>query len=310
MKAWKRTLKNLLIVFQINNMALLGQYKKKIKSSKNIAKLTRAMQLVAASKMKKAQLYAMAGKEYADGVYKLSSLVTHHYDEGTHRLTGKGNIINSGRSLFVLIAPEKGLCGGLITNLSKFIYKEYVGVGKNCDFVVIGKKAKQVAKRFNLNVIADFDLGVSGPKYDMVPPISRIIEERFITNKNYKVRAIYSEFVNTMEQSPVSKVLLPMEVNDDKNSSNGFNEVGDYKFEPDVQSIANPLLEIYLEVEIYQLLLEAYASEQSARMVAMKNATDNANGLIDELTVEYNKVRQSAITNELLDIQNAVVVTS
>jgi F-type H+-transporting ATPase subunit gamma len=113
-----------------------------------------------------------------------------------------------------------------------------------------------------------------------------------------------------MEQIPSSKTLLPLVINDEGNKKDKNEFMSDFKFEPSIDSIAGPLFEMYLEVEIYQLLLEAYASEQSARMVAMKNATDNAKGLIEELTVEFNKVRQAGITNELLDIQNSVSINN
>jgi F-type H+-transporting ATPase subunit gamma len=288
-------------------MALIGAFKKKIKSAKNIAKITRAMQLVAASKMKKAQNSALSGKEYADGVYSLSGLVAKYYDEDTNKLVNKDNK-KAAKTMIVLVAPEKGLCGSLITNLSKFVYK-IMAEEKDSEFLVIGKKAKQITARLRGNLIADFEMGVSSPKYDMVPPIARIIEERFIGGLNDKVVVVYSEFINTMEQKPKVKSLLPLTI--EEGVSNDKPEyLSDYKFEPSLGEIANPLFEMYLETEIYQLLLESYASEQSARMVAMKNATDNASSLIEDLTVEFNKARQSAITNELLDIQNAVTLSS
>lgn len=325
-------------------MALIGAFKKKIKSAKNIAKITRAMQLVAASKMKKAQNSALSGKEYADGVYSLSGLVSKYYDEETNKLVTKENK-KEAKTMIVLIAPEKGLCGALVTNLSKFVYNviqenqghkptdeldadmsssinkgnstskvvggrhKIMNEEKNPEFLVIGKKAKQIASRLRSNIIADFEMGVSSPKYDMVPPIARIIEDRFTGGLNDRVIVVYSEFINTMEQRPKTKNLLPLTI--EEGVSNDKPEyLSDYKFEPSLEEIANPLFEMYLEIEIYQLLLESYASEQSARMVAMKNATDNASSLIEDLTVEFNKARQSAITNELLDIQNAVALSS
>jgi len=288
-------------------MALIGQYKKKIKFAKNIAKITKAMQLIAASKMKKAQLSALSGKEYADGVHSMLLMISDKLAEDTHKLAKKNQ---SGKTLILVIAPEKGLCGGLVTNLSKYLTK-IANDEKSPDFLVIGKKAKQIVARIFGSVIAGFDLGVSSPSYDLVPPIARIIEERFVGGQNNKVVVVYSDFVNTMEQETTIKVLLPLSIKDRLVRSDGISEFGsDYVFEPSVSEVANPLLEMYLEVEIYQLLLESFASEQSARMMAMKNATDNAKSLIEGLTVELNKVRQSTITNELLDIQNAVSIIS
>jgi F-type H+-transporting ATPase subunit gamma len=292
-------------------MALIGQYRKKIKSAKNIAKITKAMQLVAASKMKRAQVMASSGKEYAGGIIDLSNLLSKHLNKEIHPLIGDAKDPNA-KTLVVLIAPEKGLCGGLVTNLSRYLTLVISQEGKNCEFIVVGNKAKQAARRMGLEPIAEFELGLSYPKYEIVPPIANLVEDKFMSGDVKKVVVVFAEFINTMLQTPQSKTLLPLQLtsqNVDSVETNIENKK-DYIFEPSAKEIVNPLLEMYLEVEIYQLLLEAYASEQSARMVAMKNATDNATGLIDELTVEFNKVRQAAITNEILDIGNANMILS
>lgn len=294
-------------------MAIVGLYRKKIRSAKNIEKLTRAMQLVAASKMKKAQTMALSGKDYAVGLSDMTNLLSAYVGSELNSLVGKPLNADS-PPLTVLIAPQKGLCGGLVTNLTRFVFKEISeGSSKKTDFVAIGNKAKLIARRLKLNVIAEFDLELSYPKYDFVPPVAGIIKDRFISGQSSKVNIIFAEFINTMVQVPQKRTLLPLNLNMGEEpvevSSKDVNKK-EYIFEPTPESIVNPLLEMYLEVEIYQILLESYASEQSARMVAMKNATDNAAGLISDLTIDFNKARQASITNEILDIANANVTLS
>lgn len=285
-------------------MASIRQYRKKIKSAKNIAKLTYAMQLVAASKMKKAQEQAEAGKEYSKGVTELSYLLTKSQDLARQPLLRR-RIMD--KSLIVLIAPEKGLCGSLITNLAKKVLS-LTRQQKDCEFLTVGRKGAQIVKRLGGVTVAHFDLGLSSPKYEIVPPIARVVEETFTTGSVGKVTFVFSEFVNTLRQEPQERILLPLnlvsEERPDVSTSTSLGEF--YLFEPSPEEIANSLLEMYLEVQIYQILLEAYASEQSARMIAMKNATDNAKDLIEQLSLEYNKVRQASITSEILDIGNAV----
>lgn len=283
-------------------MASIRQFRKKIKSAKNIAKLTRAMQLVAASKMKRAQEAASRGKDYTNGMIDLSFLLSNYLDPSLHPLLQTLNT-DQAKDLIVLIAPEKGLCGSLVTNLSKKVLVVTEGA-RDVEFVAIGRKADRIVQKLGGEIIAQFQLGLSLPKYEIVPPIARVVEERFLARLSRKVTFVYSEFVNTMTQVPVEKVLLPLTLvrNEEIDAISQKN----YLFEPSPKTIVDSFLGIYLEVQIYQILLEAYASEQSARMIAMKNATDNATGLIDQLSLEYNKLRQAAITNEILDIGNAV----
>lgn len=292
-------------------MASVRTYRKKIKSAKSIAKITKAMQLVAASKMKKAQISAASGKEYSAGIIELASVLSNFLDAKLHPLLSAVDS-DSKKQLIVLVAPEKGLCGGLVTNLTRFLNKYIEVVGRNnVELVAIGKKAKLAAKRMSANVIAEFEIGLSSPSYELVPPIARLIEDRYLDGGLSQVTVVYPDFVNTMVQTPKSLVLLPLQKQLAKDIEEEQVKVDyQYKFEPDPKSIVDPLLGMYLETEIYQILLESFASEQSARMVAMKNATDNAESLIDTLSIEYNKMRQSGITNEILDIGNASAVVA
>ncbi|OGM60082.1 ATP synthase F1 subunit gamma [Candidatus Woesebacteria bacterium RIFCSPLOWO2_01_FULL_39_10] len=288
-------------------MSSVRQFRKKIKSAKNIAKLTRAMQFVAASKMKKAQEQAAGGKDYVNGLISLSYLLSNYLDPKLHPLLQSGS--EEGKVIIVLVAPEKGLCGSLVTNLSKKLILAVEAIGKQrIEFITVGKKANQVIRRIGGEIIAEFTLGLSSPKYETVPPIANLIEERFRDGLASRVVFIFSEFVNTLNQVPTERTLLPLKPTYDDTREEPNNK--DYLFEPSAKEVVEPFLEMYLEVEIYQILQESYAAEQSARMVAMKNATDNAQSLIGDLSLEYNKVRQSIITAEILDIGNAVGMLS
>ncbi len=290
-------------------MASIGKYRKKIKSAKNIAKITKAMQLVAASKMKKAQNMALSGKEYSDGISNLTSILSRYMDKSLHPLIR--NSVNSGSGrLVVLIAPEKGLCGSLVTNLGRYIRRLITSEQKRVEAVVVGNKAKQIAARLNLQVVAQFPLGLSYPTFDLAVPIARFIEEKFISGSFGSIDVVYAEFINTMFQEAKHETLLPLDVASNGSENMVQKQKGQYVFEPTASDIVNSLLKMYLETKIYHILLEAYASEQSARMVAMKGATDNAKSLIGDLTLEFNKVRQSVITSEILDIGNAAMAVS
>jgi F-type H+-transporting ATPase subunit gamma len=281
-------------------MASIRQYRKKIKSAKNIVKITRAMQMVAASKMKRAQDAALKGRAYSDGIRSLSSMLSRYIDHSTHPLL-LSNLGRTGKELVLIVAPEKGLCGGLITDLARFVHKVYTDIDiSSSQFIVVGKKAKNIVNMFGGSIIAEFSFGTGMPKYEVTPPLAKFIEEKFISGEVDNVKVIFSEFVNTTTQKPVQKLLLPLNVIEEKEVVQSYSE--DFLFEPSIKEIADPLLEMYMEIGIYQILLESYASEQSARMVAMKNATDNAQSLTNVLNLEYNKSRQAGITSEIIDM--------
>jgi F-type H+-transporting ATPase subunit gamma len=287
-------------------MSAIAKYRKKIKSAKNIAKITKAMQMVAASKMRRAQDSATRSKVYTSELVNLSSILSSQIDESVHPLLRKSSTT---RDLIVIIAPEKGLCGSLVTNISRKLL-EIIGStdASKTDFIVVGKKARHIVGKMSGNIIGEFILGVSQPTYEIVPPITRLIEKEFVDGVVGRVVCLYTEFHTTINQETLYKVLLPLSLagNDilEKSVENGYK--GYIKFEPSADVVCTEFLSMFLETEIYQLLLESYASEQSARMVAMKNATDNAKSLMSQLTLEYNKKRQEMITSEIIDIGNAI----
>lgn len=267
-------------------------FRKKIKSAKNIAKITRAMQMVAASKMRKAQDQAKSSRSYSDGISELSSMLYGQIDPDIHPLLG---IKNMGiKELVIVVGSEKGLCGGMLTGLSRYLLNLYPETD-NLDFVTVGRKAKNVVNSVWGKIVAEFPLGLSQPKFEIVPPVSRFVSEKYINGDYKKITIIFMSFINTMLQEPMAKTLLPL------SPAELLRTEPRYTIEPSAEAISTSLLSMYLEVEIYQFFLEAYASEQSARMVAMKNATDNAQQLISDLTLEYNKARQANITAEIID---------
>ncbi len=290
-------------------MASIRLYRKKIKSAKNIAKITKAMQMVAASKMKRAQVMAETSRDYSSGIMNLSNIISSRLDSSTHPLL-MSKMVGSEGEMIILIAPEKGLCGALLTNMVRCIIKLYSPQAiKNIRFIAIGKKAKYIITRIGGTILAEFNIGLSQPSYDIVSPIAHLISESFIKGDIGKVSVLYNEFINTMTQKPIQKTLLPLTMISEESNKVAQNlQNTDMIFEPSAKDITDSLLERYLEIEIYQFLLEAFASEQSARMVAMKNATDNAKGLISDLTIKYNKARQAGITAEIIDIASASMI--
>ncbi|MBI1919391.1 ATP synthase F1 subunit gamma [Candidatus Microgenomates bacterium] len=271
-------------------MANLITLNRRIKVSKNIAKTTRAMQMVAASKTKKAQANTLKTRPYADKLaFMVKNLLGRLPEDFSHPyLTSEQK---AKKTLLVAISPDKGLCGSLISNLRRELiaFKD----GKNLTFLTVGKKlASRVAGE---KVIADFPMGVSQPEFSQIVPIVKIIGEF------NEVFVLYAKFENFFTQKVTIEKLLPIQIEDAKPAVSGQ----DYLFEPNTARVLESLLPHYLESRLFQLVQESFASEQVARMIAMQNATDNAQDVIEELTLAYNKARQEKITNEILDIARA-----
>ncbi len=274
-------------------MASILALKRRIKTAGNVSKTTKAMQMIAASKLKKAQDSAVLSRPYVEKLSNLSkNLSTKIENDNLHPYMKENQLENS---LYIIISPDKGLSGSLVSNLLREVYQ--ISKNKNDYFITIGKKAESGVFSLNKEVLATFPFGTSLPQFSVVYPIVKIINEYFLTGKISSVKIISTRFTSVFTQSPTIKTILPIKFEGE--SKNGNNVM---LFEPAVSELLPSLLEHYLEMEIYQSLLENYASEQAARMVAMKNATDNATDIIKELKLEYNKIRQEKITNEILDI--------
>ncbi len=295
-------------------MANLRDIRRRIKSVKNTAQITRAMQLVAAAKMKKAQDQALAGRDYADLLNQVLVNLKENVGEEAHALlqTREG-----GKELVLVISTDKGLCGALNTNLGKKVRAE---VPKDADIVTVGRKLRNQLGKAGRNMVADFEVKDPVPFAD-ARPIAKFLTKAFLEGGYSKVSVAFSNYINVMRQEPTIVQLLPISTAalGEKQDYEGMgkdvkvNETNhaaalsnDYLFEPSGKDVLDTLLPLYINFQVYQMLVESRASEHSARMVAMKGATDNAKKFIKELTLEYNKLRQAAITAELLEITTAM----
>ncbi len=281
-------------------MANLLLLKKRITTAQNVSKTTRAMQMIATSKLKRAQDAALQSRPYVDKISTISKELTSKVsNENTHEYMQKNKNIN--KSLVILLAPDKGLCGGLLYNLIKETM-EFDSKHKPY-YITVGKKAEIIVSKISKDIIASFPFTTSLPPFDMVYPIARIIDEYYLTKKVSDVKIISAKFINLFTQNVLVTNILPLEINDELEK----NKSPFTLFEPNISDILPTLLKQYMEMIIYQNLLETYASEQAARAIAMKNATDNAATVIDDLKLEYNKTRQEKITNEILDISGSSI---
>jgi F-type H+-transporting ATPase subunit gamma len=294
-------------------VANLRDIRRRIKSVKNTAQITRAMQLVAAAKMKKAQDQALAGRDYADLLNQVLVNLKENTGEEAHPLL---ELREGGKELVLVISTDKGLCGALNTNLGKKIRAD---VPKDAEFVTVGRKLRNQLGKAGREMVADFEVKDPVP-FSEARPIAKFLTKAFLEGGYSKVSVAFSNYINVMRQEPEVVQLLPISTASlgEKQAYEGMGEstVGetnraaalakDYLFEPSGPEVLDTLLPLYINFQVYQMLVESRASEHSARMVAMKGATDNAKKFIKELTLEYNKLRQAAITAELLEITTAM----
>jgi F-type H+-transporting ATPase subunit gamma len=277
-------------------MANIRLIKQRIKGVKNIAKITKAMEMIAASRMKKAQERGLAGRPYSEKITEVIAALAAlpHGGEILHPLLMRRD---EKKIAVVHITPDRGLCGGLVGNINRltlnFMNEKEVPV----ILITVGRKGFDFMRRFGQDIRAEFiELG-DKPSYADVLPIARLVMDDFQSGFVDAVYIAYGQFVSTAVQRPVMMPLLPVEPAELPTSQNV-----EPIYEPEAAGVLGSLLPRFVEMLIYHSILEAIASEQSARMVAMRNATDNANELIGDLTLAYNKARQEAITMELLDI--------
>ncbi|MCX6970059.1 MAG: ATP synthase F1 subunit gamma [Verrucomicrobia bacterium] len=283
-------------------MANLRDIRRRIKSVKNTAQITKAMQMVAASKMRKAQQAAINGRDYAQLMNRVIVSLRDTVDPTTHPLLARREVKHE---LVLLFSTDKGLCGGLNTNL----FREAMEFNpETTSFVSVGRKGTQFLARMNRKMLADFPLR-DHPNFLETKSISKFCMEKFLDGTVDKVTVLFPMFVNTLSQVPKAMPLLPLTSFEEIGLTNEYGEVtsleGGILFEPAAESVLDAILPAYIHFGVYQTLLGTRASEQSARMVAMKSATDNARNLVKDLTLEYNKARQASITNEILEISTA-----
>ena len=272
------------------------QVGKKIKSFGNVKKITNAMQLVSAVKMKKAQLAAQDGRPYQELL-----------EEAIHNLTKKGGAVESvyltkpndknTKKLMIVVTSNKGLCGAFNFNLIRSIQKD---IQKDSTFITIGKKGTVLISHLGGSVLADFS---SSSLLDSVSAVFQLALDGYLKGTYSEVVLVYNKFISTLKSEPVVKTILPVSIkgtHDDKNVMEA-----DYTVEPSPQVVLDALLKSFIEEQIRFAIVESEAGEHSARMVAMKNATDNAANVIYNLTLLKNKLRQQSITYELLDMITA-----
>jgi F-type H+-transporting ATPase subunit gamma len=283
-------------------MATLRQIQRRIRSIQSTAKTTRAMSLVAASKMRRAQQMALANRPYADQLrYLLADVVDslgsiEGLGENLPPLLERREVKTHG---VLVLTADRGLCGGLNTNLLRQA-TTYVA-GKDAKIISVGRKGGDFFARTKVEVLGRFTQLGDYPSYDDVRPISVLAVQAFVSGEVDSVSIVYPRFVNTVVQRPEVLELLPLTAPEDHVAK----EV-EYIYEPQAADVLVQLLTRYVEIQVYRAVLEMAASEQSARMVAMRNATDAANEMIQELTLLRNKLRQEQITKELLDITGGV----
>ena len=290
-------------------MANTRDIRRRIKSIRGTAQITKAMQMVAASKMRKAQQHALAGRPYAELMNKVLVSLQKRTNPQLHPLL---EIRPLKKELVLIISTDKGLCGGLNTNL----FREAANFDQSkTAFVVSGKKARQFIARTRRELLADFELK-DAPSFVESKPLSKFCLEKFLRREVDKVSVLYTHFINTISQRAVVQTLLPISSFDlPKGGSieepkQDLDPMLGYVFEPKAEELLGFVLPYYIQFQVFQMILDARASEHSARMVAMKNATDNAEQFIKDLTLEYNKMRQAGITTELLEIATAQMALS
>lgn len=274
------------------NLQLL---KRRIKTSKNVSQIAKAMEMMSASKIKKAQKTVENNKPYARKLELLTGKLIHGVKgKKFHHPYIDGN--KSEKKLLIVISPDRGLCGSLNTNLFKSVLTQD---SKNTMLITIGKKVELLATRLSFEFIAAFPMGTTIPRYSNVFDLIRLIDELYKSEKVGSVELLFTEFKSFFIQTPKIQKILPIDTATIAEDENYF-----HIYEPSPYELLKTLLPQYLEVSLYNSLLEAYTSEQVARMIAMQNAKNNANDIATYYTLAYNKTRQEKITNEILDLSN------
>jgi F-type H+-transporting ATPase subunit gamma len=283
-------------------MANIRLIRRRIKGIQSTAKITRAMEMIAASKMRKAQERGLAGHPYSEKITQvLAALAALPLEEqARHPLLQRRQPV--AKISVVHITPDRGLTGGLVGGINRKTASFILEQGVPVVLITVGRKGFDFMRRNGQNIIAEFTKLGDRPGLIDTLPISRIVIDDFSSAAVDEVYLAYSRFVSTMVQEPVLRRILPVEPAPIPSPQNV-----DYIYEPGPTTVLGGLLPRFVEMQVFHAILESIASEQSARMVAMRNATDSANELVDELTLIYNKTRQEMITAELLDITGGAV---
>jgi F-type H+-transporting ATPase subunit gamma len=279
-------------------MASQREIRRRIGSAKNIKQITRAMQFVAASKLRRAQDSTLASRPYREKLDEVIADLAAVLSGSDHPLLAGRRIDQAHNRLIVIITSDRGLAGALNTNAIRFVAHEITEHPGDLKVATVGRKGRDAMRRSRVPIAAHFEGFGDRPAFADVLPLARLVTDDFVVGTYDRVDVVYSRFVSTLVQKPVIEQLLPVVATDDTEGIPG----NQFIFEPNPAAFLQALLPRYVATRLFQAVLEAKASEESSRMVAMKNATENAQELIEDLTLSYNKVRQSNITREMIEI--------
>jgi F-type H+-transporting ATPase subunit gamma len=276
-------------------MASQRDIRRRIGSVKNIKQITRAMQFVAASKLKRAQDATLAARPYSEKLDEVLADLAAVLTGDDHPLLAD---TASGKRLIVLITTDRPLSGPLNTNVVRFVARDIVDTPGELAVITVGRKGRDAMRRTHVPLEAHFATFGDRPTFADVLPLARLVTDDFLAGTYGRVDIVYSHWVSTLVQRPTLLTILPVRPAEDTDGIPG----NQFIFEPSASAVLEQLLPRYVATRIFQAVLEAKASEESSRMVAMKNATENAEELIEDLTLSYNKVRQANITREMIEI--------
>ncbi|HAT7073322.1 TPA: F0F1 ATP synthase subunit gamma [Legionella pneumophila] len=281
-------------------MAGAKEIRSKISSINKTRKITRAMEMVAASKMRKTQERMRASKPYANKIYEVIKHIARAASEYRHPFMSEREIKRIG---IIVVTTDRGLCGGLNSNLFRETIRtirNWQEHGKEVDIAVVGRKGQAFFRRVGGNILGSIDHLGDTPSINDFIGVVKIMLDAYYNGTIDSLHIVYNEFINTMTQKPFVKQLLPLPKSEEDKKTLGHH--WDYIYEPEAKELLDEILERYIELQVYQAVVENIACEQAAKMIAMKSATDNAGDLIKEFQLAYNKARQAAITQELAEI--------
>ena len=289
-------------------MATLREIKRRIRGVKNIAQVTRALEAVSASRVRRAQAQVLATRPYAQQAWEVLTSLALQAGAGAniHPLLARRPVKAAG---LIVITSDRGLCGPYNINVMRQALEFIRDRQSPVQVISVGRKGRELLVRSGQNVVAEFSNLSSAPSVLEISPIGRVAVDDFLAGRIDEVYVAYTDFINTLQQRATLKRLLPLEIEGERMMSEytagaqeGRLARREYLYEPSRQALLNTLIPRFIEMQVYQAIVESLASEHSARMVAMRNATDSARDLVGQLTLTYNKARQQSITSELLDI--------
>jgi F-type H+-transporting ATPase subunit gamma len=287
-------------------MASAREVRLRIRSVKNIAQVTRALQAVSRSKVRRAMQAVTATRPYATKAWQvLTHIAGQPGHQNLHELLTTRQEINN--TLVIMISGDRGLAGAYNTNVLRFTQQNFNNYEVPVKYIAVGRKGRDLLLRRRKNLLAEFSNLPAAPAFNDVSAIGRLAVDEFLSGRTDEVYLVYTDFINMVRQEPQKKKLLPLELHTGEGRVESFDQqhhgpTATYIYEPGQAEILDEIIPRFTALQVYQAILESLASEHAARMVSMKNATDNATDLADALQLQYNKVRQQTITNEMLDI--------